>query len=268
MKEGFLEYKNSQIHFTKFGIGEKLLIALHGFGDRDSSFLALKPALKKEYTVYAIDLPFHGQTRWQSDSFSRKEIIDLFELILNREHKQRFELLGYSFGGRLILASLLDIIVRVDKIYLVAPEGIRAMGMSSALIIPVWLRKALKRWINNPETVSKILRVAYKIGLLSKFNFHFIQHNLNSKHRQERIFNTWVTLKNFEVDLKKVKELLKENAIPVELYFGKHDKIIPLEAGERLADGIPNVHLNIINEGHLLLNEKLNELIEKQLNET
>ena len=117
MEEGFLEYGNSKVHFLKFGNGEKLLIALHGFGDHASVFLPLEPALKKDYTVYALDLPYHGQTQWQGDSFSKKNVIGLFEFILKREQKKRFDLMGFSFGGRIILSSLSELNDKIGKIF-------------------------------------------------------------------------------------------------------------------------------------------------------
>lgn len=266
MGEDFFEYESSKIHFIKFGDGEKLLIALHGFGDRASSFLALKTALQKEYTVYAIDLPFHGQTQWQGDSFSQKDILGWFKIILDREKKQRYNLMGFSLGGRIILALLSRVLKDVDKIYMIAPDGLKTNGMSIASLAPIWLRRFLKAQAFNPNILIKIVKGGYQIGLVSKFNFHFVQYNLLAEERQDRIFNTWIALNNFEVKLEEVRLLLMEIAIPIELYFGKHDKIIPLTAGQKFADGMPNVHLSIINEGHLLLNEKLDKLIGKQIN--
>jgi len=265
LEEDFLEYGNSKIHFLKFGNGGKLLIALHGFGDQASVFFPLEPALKKDYTVYAFDLPFHGQSQWQSDSFSKGNMLDIFKLILKREHKTRFELMGFSFGGRIILSSLLEIIPKLDKVYLIAPDGVQTKRIFNAILVPVWLRRLIKKQIDQPEWVIKILEKAYQVGLLSKFNFSFVRHNIATKKRRERIFNTWISLSDFRVDLKKTRNILKEHSIPTELYFGKLDKIIPLEVGEKLSKGIPNIRLNVLEEGHLLLNEKLNDLINDQL---
>ncbi len=268
MEEVFFDYKNSKLHVIKFGKGEKLLIALHGFGDQAKLFLALEDALKNDYTIYAINLPYHGQTQWKEDCFSKNNITDLFDIILKREQKARFELMGFSYGGRIVLAVLFDVINRLDKVYLIAPEGIQAKGMFSARIVPVWLRRILKKSINNPEWLVRILEIYYKTGILSRFNYNFIKKNISTEKRRERIFNTWIFLNNFEVNLTGTRKLLKESALPVELYFGKYDKIIPSEVGEKLSKEIPNIRLNVINEGHLLINEKLNELIRDQLKTT
>ena len=265
--EGFLEFQNSKVAFHKFGGGERLLIAFHGYGDQALIFLALEPALKKDYTLYAIDLPYHGQTEWQSDSFSKKNVLDWIDLILKKETKNRFELMGYSYGGRIILSLISELKNYLDKIYLIAPDGIDTKGMFSASIPPVWLRRVLKGMAKNPDKLIRMAAKFHKIGWLSSFNFYFIQTNLATEKRRERLFYTWISLKDFEVDLRKVRSFLKEQVIPVELYFGKYDQIIPLSAGEKLRKGIPNIRLNIIDEGHRLINEKLNQVIADQLNE-
>lgn len=267
-EDGFFEYNNSEVHFIRFGNGEKLLIALHGFGDRASLFSALETGLKNDYTVYAFDLPYHGQTQWQSASFSQKNMLDLFEIVLKKENKKRFELMGFSFGGRIVLSMIFELINKVDKIYLIAPDGIQTKGMFSALVTPVWFRRFLQKLVNQPDTLIKIMEKCQELGLLSSFSFQFIQTNLATPKRRERLFNTWVSLSDFGVDLKKTKAILKVRAIPVELYFGKSDKIIPPSAGEKLSNGIPNIRLHLIDEGHRLVNERLNDLIRGQLKVT
>ena len=263
--EGFFECKNSKVHFVKFGEGQKLMIALHGFADRSAVFLALEPALKNKYTVYAITLPFHDPTIWEKDFFDQEDMVEIIEIVLKREGKKRFEMMGYSFGGRIILATLSRFIQRLDKVFLIAPDGIKTNGMPIASLAPLWLRRVLQKQAEHPGFLIKLLFGVYKIGLVSKFNFHFVKHNLTSKERRDRIFKTWISLKNFEVDLKKVKALLEKQPVPVALYFGKYDKVIPLKVGEKLNEIIPNAQLNIIDEGHLLINEKLNELLNRQM---
>ncbi len=264
---GFLKYKNSKIHFVKFGSGEKLLIALHGYGDHAWIFSALESALENNYTVCAIDLPYHGQTQWEKGSFSKKDFVEIFRIIAKKEQKKSFELMGYSFGGRIVLASLFEIAEQLDKIYLIAPDGIQTKGMAKVLIFPTWLKNAIHGLLNRPAWLISFMEILNKTGLLSRFNFNFVKYNISSIERRERLLRTWISINDFKVDLRKVKKILKEKKIPVELYFGKHDKIIPTKVGEKLSGELSNVRLNVIEEGHLLLNEKLSRLITDQLKE-
>ena len=258
---GYLEYEDSKVHFIRFGKGEKLLIALPGFGDQAALFLALQEALTGDYTVYAIDLPFHGKTIWKKESFSKKDITGVFDLISKKEQKERFELMGFSFGGRIILASISKVIDRLDGIRLIAPDGIRTKGMFTALIVPVWLRRLLKRSMNNLDWLVGNLEVFHKIGWLGSYDLRFIRHNMATPELRQRIFNTWISLNEFIVNLNKVKECLSQYPVPVELYLGKYDKIIPMEAGEQLQKGLSNIRLNIVEDGHRMVNENLNQFM-------
>ena len=267
MEEGFLNFQSSKIHYIKFGDGEKLLVALPGYGDPATIYLSLQNALETNYTVYAIDLPFHHKTEWNQETFSKKDMVGLFKAILKKEGKQRFELMGYSFGGRIILAVLSEVMNDLDKIYLVAPDGVQTDGMSIAMMVPFWLRKLFQHLTSKPERFDGLLQFFNKIGLISKFNLKFIRHNLSTEKRRDRIFKTWFSLNNFQVDIKKVRQLLKDKSLPVALYFGINDKIIPLKGGEKFSSGLPSLKLYKLEEGHRLLNEKLNQLLSNQLNE-
>ncbi len=71
MESIYLHGPHGRIHTYRFGAGPELLIAIHGFSDRARMFTVLEPALAGKYTVVAIDLPFHGQTEWQKNTFCK-----------------------------------------------------------------------------------------------------------------------------------------------------------------------------------------------------
>ena len=64
-------YRNTAIHYLSMGSGKQILIALHGYGDNAALYKVLLPSLGNRYTIYAIDLPYHGRTRWAADGSGR-----------------------------------------------------------------------------------------------------------------------------------------------------------------------------------------------------
>ncbi len=48
-----------------WGKGASLLFCFHGYGESSGSFGFLEGALARQFTIIAIDLPFHGQTEWR-----------------------------------------------------------------------------------------------------------------------------------------------------------------------------------------------------------
>jgi predicted alpha/beta-fold hydrolase len=109
MHSSFLEMPSGKIHCLTFGSGPELLIALHGFSDRARMFAVLEPALSENYTVVAVDWPLHGQTHWTPNTFSKQDLLDIIRRILANHGKERFSLMGFSFGARLAQALLPDL---------------------------------------------------------------------------------------------------------------------------------------------------------------
>lgn len=267
MQEGFIKYGKSKVHYIRFGKGEKLLIALHGFSERANSFNALQESLSSVYIVYALDLPFHGQTEWSKETYNQEDISAVFKLILEKENQSQLDLMGYSLGGRIVQKLLFEWKEQIDKVYLIAPDGLKTKGMFNAHLTPVWIRYFLKRLVKNPVWFINLSTRLNKWSLLDRFSSKFVLYHLKTKENRDRLFNTWISLDQFVLYPHKLKKFLAEHPIPVELYYGTKDKIIPAESGKQLSEGLSHVRLNLLEDGHLLLNEKLNEMLKRQLQE-
>jgi pimeloyl-ACP methyl ester carboxylesterase len=78
MQTSFLPYRSSQVHYCWFGTGQKLILCLHGYGESLESFQFLEKYIGKEYTLIAIDLPFHGKTQWNEGlQFSVADLVTI-----------------------------------------------------------------------------------------------------------------------------------------------------------------------------------------------
>ncbi len=257
----FLDYEHSKVSYLRFGNGPNLLIAFHGFADRAAIFLPLRNALENKYTIFSIDLPYNGQTEWKKNYFSRQDIGELIQIILKKEKKDRFALMGYSFGGRIAQAILFDFYPFIEKIYLIAPDGIATHGLFNVTIMPRPMKKVVlwvMRWLlQKPRWAVRTIDILFRLRLLSKFKHDFIYSHISTKVRRERIFCTWLSLSDFTFSPELVKNLLRETQIPTELFFGKKDELVPLRAGEWLANGLLNVRLHKLEGGHLLIDEQM-----------
>lgn len=265
MNYQYLKHPNGKVAYLKFGEGEQLLICLHGFSDKGSLFEVLAPSLSQKYTVYAIDFPFHGLTEWHKNHFDKHDVLSIFQLILDQENKQRLSLMGYSMGGRITQVILPKIIQKVDELYLIAPDGIQTKWLFSINQMPLLVRKILKKALNNPERFFKLLKWLYQQKIITKFLHNFTFHHLKTTERRDRLFNIWTSIYHLKTYPRRLKKLLRKSQLPTQLYFGSRDEIIPKKGGEWLANGLDNVTLNIIEEGHLLVDEKLDALDRKSV---
>ena len=261
----YIKYQSHKVHCLKFGEGVDLLIAFHGFGDRAGLFTALEDALEPHYTVYAIDLPYHGRTEWQSEVYHPEDIQMIIDQILERESQQSFSLMGFSFGGRIVQTILPHYIQQIPRLFLLAPDGIRTRWMFNLVMMPRWLRYLLRRLLHHPRWFIQMIGWFHRRGFITRFIHDFAYNHIYTEERRDRIFCTWISLDGFNPRFQQIKKLLRRYPIPVELYFGERDEVIPISAGKEMSEGMPNIRLHILQEGHRLVDTQLNELLKKQL---
>lgn len=267
MDKGFLQYETSEVHYLRFGKGTQLLIALHGFADEASLFLELKKSLEDKYIVYCLDLPYHGATRWDKLQFDPKDMSALFDIILKKENKNRFDIMGYSMGGRIVQKMLFKRIEEIDTIYLIAPDGLETKWMFNVNLMPRWVKRLLRWLLRDPDWFIGLLKRLKDWGVITRFIYNFAYYHIQTEKKRTRIFNTWNSIGKFKLWPPGVRQLLKKHPVRVELFFGSRDEIIPVSAAGKLNRDMLNVRTHIIEEGHLLVDHKLDELLQGLLNE-
>jgi len=266
MQYQYFQHSNGKIAYCQFGEGEELLIAIHGFSDRASLFDVLKKGLRNKHTVYAFDLPYHGQTEWKKDHFDKEDVLDMIQLILEKEKQQQFALMGYSMGGRIIQVLLPEIVERVTHLYLIAPDGIQTKWMFNVNQFPIFIRRLLQRVLRKPERFFRLLHWFYQKQFITKFIHDFAYNHLKTPERRHRLFCTWNSIHYFKTNPSKFKKLLQSYQLPTYLYYGKRDEVIQVSSGQWLSEGLPRVSLHTLDEGHLLIDQSLNQLLDQQLN--
>jgi pimeloyl-ACP methyl ester carboxylesterase len=248
-----LNYRQSTVSYLRFGSGSRLLICFHGFGDRAVIFYNLEKKMGKDFTLIAIDLPFHGQTEWREKTI---QIID-FELIikeiLKTENVERFSLAGFSFGARIVAKLLFSQGNLIDSILLFSPDGFGTKGLKTATLFPIFFRRFMRFLLQKPDKIVRLINFLHQKQLVNKSVQWFFSQNINNTQRRERLFAYWLALNDFEVKLPVFKKKLQETGITTHIFLGKHDDITPLSIGTFLTDGAPNVQLHIVDSDHQIL---------------
>jgi len=128
MPQHKLNFKNSIINYYKYGNGDKVLFCLHGYGEDGTSFLFLEKDIGNDYTLYAIDFPFHGKTEWnEKEPISPKDFLNILNSINTTQNN--YSVLAYSMGGRVALHLLQYIPEKIERAILIAPELIKPLFM-------------------------------------------------------------------------------------------------------------------------------------------
>ncbi len=263
--KGNLDYQGSKLHFLKFGKGKQLLLALHGYAENAIAFLTLSEALSERYTIIALDLPFHGETIWRSESFAPKDIQAIIELILANEKQDSFALMGYSLGGRLALMMVDHFDSRLQALWLIAPDGLENRWVDRMMKVPRFLRKKLYHWVEQPDWLINFAKRLYRWKLVTGFVPKFLQSELSTPARRDRAFGIWTSLDYFHlVPLPQLKRKLIARELPVKLFFGKKDKIIPAHLGTSLSKGAKHIEFQLLEGGHHFLYASLNKYLLSQ----
>jgi pimeloyl-ACP methyl ester carboxylesterase len=260
MQTALLPYRSSQVHYCWFGAGQKILLCFHGYGESEASFHFLENYISPEYTVIAIDLSFHGKTQWQEGfTFSVADLLAIVEALRTKHGRQnsRFTLLGFSMGGRIALQLLQVIPHQIDKLVLLAPDGLK---------VNAWYWLATQTYIGNrlfsftmknPGWFFALLQAGNKLQLINQSVLKFTRHYIDDTNVRRLLYERWTCMRAIKPNLALIKKLIRTHQLPVRLIYGQYDRIIRHERGEKFRTGIESFcTLHIIQTGHQVLQEK------------
>jgi len=259
-----------QWHGLQWGNGSHMLICFHGFGEDASRFQVLEQAWGRDFTIIAIDLPFHGGTRQTIASEALPRLVDWQELmqqIMHQFHQQQCYLMGYSLGGRVCLQLTQQMPQHIRSLILLAPDGLHH-NFWFYFLTRTYIGKKLFRWhVDHPKLFFTITTYLEKIRLLSPSLKKFLEVQMNTREKRMLVLQSWNSLRAFVPDLAVIKENISQYAISCYLFFGKYDRVIQSKHGKRFCSDLPNAHMCIMDCGHQLLTEETAWFIKQQIDQ-
>jgi pimeloyl-ACP methyl ester carboxylesterase len=253
----FLPYKQSQIHYLVFGRGEIPAICFHGYGEQSDSFSFLEHEAGHQYTFYAIDLPFHGQTEWNEGLvFHPDDLLAIVQRIIPSTYS-RPALIGYSLGGRMALSLYEQWGGLPARLLLLAPDGLK---------VNFWYRLATQNSLGrhlfhftmqHPGWFFMLLKWLNQLKLVNTSIFKFVNHYIGDENVRQALYERWITLRKVQPNLPLIKRLLIQKNTRCFLLYGMHDRIILPVRGEKFRKGMEaNCSISLIHSGHQVLNAK------------
>lgn len=254
-----ISYKNSSIHVSFFGDGNEWLFCFHGYGENANSFEVLQNTLGKKYTLAAMDLPYHGETKWNEGLLITPD--DLFNIIQQIIHLNpqinvsKFSLLAFSLGGRVALHLLQTIPQKIERVVLIAPDGLHRNLWYMLGTQTLIGNKLFSYTMKHPQWFFSLMNMGGKLGLLNKSIIKFVHHYLDDAEERWSLYQRWTTMRKFKPNSSAVTNAISKYNIPVRLLFGRHDRII-LRKRSVFFHNNKNVKVTVIDAGHQLLKEK------------
>lgn len=239
------------------GTGSKLIIALHGFGNTANIFEPIATAFQDAYTLVSIDLPGHGATKWDRTYFEKNDLMAIIQGIKQEFKAEQFTLMGFSLGGRLCL-NIADLQPNwIDKLILLAPDGLEKNFWYHAATRNPLGKIIFKKMMRNPEAWLRHVERLRNWKLIDASRFKFAKANLTDEKIRHQLSYVWPVTSKLVINTQLVKWHLKKHKVETHIFMGTHDRIFPPQQGERFIKGLKTATLHVLNEGHNLINETL-----------
>ncbi|MBI3137143.1 MAG: alpha/beta hydrolase [Sphingobacteriales bacterium] len=269
MKNQVLAYQSSSIHYSVSGNGGKNVICFHGYGESTNNYDFLPAPAGAAFSFISLDLPFHGKTVWaEKRPLTPGDLVQIVEKILfeNRApdagENDRIILVGFSLGARMALRYYQERPERVEKLILLAPDGLK---------VNFWYWLATQTGAGNkffaftmekPGWFFGMLKLMKKLQLVNPSIFKFVNYYIGNPEVRSLLYNRWTVLRKIKPSVSQIKKAIREHKTAVRLIYGKYDRIILSSVGEKFRAGIREYcTLTVINSGHQVLHEKNLEAI-------
>lgn len=258
MSSAYIHHHQSKIHYHVSGSGKRLLFCFHGFAESANHFLFMEKELGDEFTIVAIDLPFHGKTIWkESGRLERSLLCNWIDQIAKQFNAEKFSLLGYSMGGRIVLSIAEILASRIEHIILCAPDGLKENFWYRLATQTSAGNRLFKTTMQSPGWFLGMVSIGRTLGLLKAHSVKFVQHYLVDKQKRMQLYQIWTTMGSFRPDLVNVRSVLARHGIGTRLIFGKYDRIIHHKYGLAFRETIEGgCGIVLLEAGHQFMNEK------------
>ncbi|MBU9713759.1 alpha/beta fold hydrolase [Evansella tamaricis] len=235
--------------------GKPPILLIHGFVSSTYTFNRLVPLLEKHFSIIAIDLPGFGRSE-KSTSFVYSfenyakvvaECIDYFGLT-------DVYVVGHSMGGQIALYTAKYIPDKISKLVLLCSSGYLKKA-KKLLVYSTYLpffHLFVQQYIQRKDVEEYLKNVFYNPSYITEDHKKHFGKPLLEKNFYKSLGRL---LRYREGDLS--SDELKRIETPTLLLWGKEDRVVPMDVGEKLVKDLPNAKLKSFDyAGHLVTEER------------
>jgi pimeloyl-ACP methyl ester carboxylesterase len=220
------------MHYYCAGRRGTPVVLIHGLGSSAETWAALMQLLRKEYLVYAPDLPGFGKTPLAPEGINIKTHVLYLERFLDVLGYPRVTLIGNSLGGWIATRFAVEHPERVDRLYLLNSAGLRRENMHSPYVEDrIAANSSLKQMLGYSLPVP-----TFVLDALVR----------NSQTPAYKGF-----IRGYD-PLEELDTVLADVQAPTTIIWGEHDNLLPLVCANDFHKGIANAELVLLpHVGHM-----------------
>ncbi|MCB2409652.1 alpha/beta fold hydrolase [Hymenobacter lucidus] len=240
------------LHFRKYGTGPRVVLAFHGYGQSEGHWRGMAAVLGPDVTLYAFDLFYHGSSKLaKADSpLTKKRLGELLGEFLAEQNIEKFGLLAFSMGAKFALTAVEQFQTRVEKVWLIAPDGIKTQFWYALATYPPWMRGVLGRAVLRPQRLLRFIDGLAQRRLVDSGLVRFAQWQLDSREKRLRVYRSWVGFRNLVFNTRQLASLLNRHVTPVTFFLGRHDRVIPHAGLQEFIASLRHAHTVLLEAGH------------------
>ncbi len=253
-RSGYITVGNEQLHYLQTGTGSRLLLAFHGYGDNAALFNPICNYLHNDFTVISIDLPHHGRSNCSDEYlFTEQDLSLLANELLAMLGVDTLTLMGYSIGGRICLKLLELIPGKIDKVILLASDGLVFNRFYYLMTRNPIGKKIFKSFLTQPEKYMPVINFGKATGVVSRERYLFAMKYINAVHDRAFLLKVWPSLSLLLPDTERLRDCIERYKISVHIFMGSADFVIPVKHARTFKKQIDSAELHILDKGHRIL---------------
>ena len=185
--------------------------------------------LPTEATLLAFDLPFHGETIWQKAAFKPNDVVELIQACQELVERNKTYLLGFSFGGRVVISSLMESAHLIDGLILLASDGPYSAYVNTMANMPGWMGDVFPPIIQKSRFLIPLSKGLQKAGVIQPFAANFVTRYFNNPNEQILLAGMGKSARYFRLTPHEFAGALTIRPLPTLAVYGSRDVLIPYE---------------------------------------
>ncbi|HLD03946.1 MAG TPA: alpha/beta hydrolase [Candidatus Dojkabacteria bacterium] len=238
-----------KINYTVKGDGPPIIL-MHGWGGSSASLEPLQEQLAgKGFQVFNFDLPGFGQSEMLKKVMDLSDYVEFLHAFLERMNIYKPVLVGHSFGGKIAVAFAAKYGDKLARLVIIDASGINPK-----------IEKKQRRLQRTAKFFGKVFNLPglhFTKPLARKLFYKTIVKE-SDYLKAGKLKETFKNIVKEHVDL-----LLSKINMETLVIWGEKDGITPLWQGKKLAQGIRNARLEVIENATHNLPLVMPELVAK-----
>lgn len=221
-------HQGLKLAYHAMGSGPRTLIVFHGFGQEPMHWFKLLQPFSHEFRIIVPRLFFHGDSTISDKErpISKTQWAEFMAEFLNHLGVNRAVFAGFSMGCRFAITTAETMPERVEKLLLLAPDGIGVHPLFWAATSNSISRALLRRLIFRPKVFFFLVNLLATLKLVDSYLVRFVANNMNTREKRLRVYYSWCNFRDLFIEPLQFARLLNHFHIPVEVFTGQFDKVV------------------------------------------